>query len=682
MDFTEFRDLVVARWEELQASGMPLFTLELPKNSIYETYLNSYPASANAVFRTRSVHDCQTCRHFINRIGKVVAIDSNGSRHSIWGVTCADPVYSQVISACKSHIAGARISSLFASREKQIAKSHNVEILESGEVLTWQHFHTTLAARLVTNDVGEVQNHHDGAYTVLSRSLLQWKQAAIEKVKAECAADLYKGPEYLSNITQYLELYQDYWAVVDTYKDDWVRHRAATLPYSITRLFSNVIGTLITDYSNTDNWEAAKAAYLRKVDASRFRQTVRTSTLSQQTLAKRAVEQAGLMPSLARRFMTQADVPLEDVLWASSDTHTAAQADDPWAKLAAITPAKNASPLNFDNLPTTTWEEFVKCLPTVRRVEVLLEEQHNPNKVALVTAVNPDAPCLTSWGNHVTWTYTGDQSDRSIAANVAAAGGKIDGVLRASLEWNKNGYNQDDLDLRCLVRKFNTEIYFNHKVNQTVGGTLDIDIRSPGKNVAVENIVFGDLAKMPDATYLFRVNRYSYRNGVGGFRCEVAFGDESFYYEDDWRSSSDRNRDIATVTLQKGVFTIEHHLQPATGLNDFWGLPVNSWQDVSCIMLSPNHWEGTPKLGNKHVFITVGDMSTKNLPIKPFFVEYLHSDMHTHRRALEDLFRVTPISGTTDQQLTGLGFSQSIRASVVLRTTNLHNTTSLHKVNF
>jgi hypothetical protein len=211
---------------------------------------------------------------------------------------------------------------------------------------------------------------------------------------------------------------------------------------------------------------------------------------------------------------------------------------------------------------------------------------------------------------------------------------------------------------------------------------LDIDVRSPGKNVAVENIVFGDLAKMPDATYLFRVNRYSNRNGVGGFRCEVAFGDESFYYEDDWRSSSDRDRDIATVTLQKGVFTIKHHLQPTTGLNDFWGLPANSWQDVSCIMLSPNHWEGTPKLGNKHVFITVGDMSTKNLPIKPFFVEYLHPDMHTHRRALEDLFRVTPISGTTDQQLTGLGFSQSIRASVVLRTTNIDNTTSLHKVNF
>lgn len=54
-------------------------------DELYEHYLNSYPEGTNGIYRVRRDKDCSACRHFIKRMGNVVAING-GELETIWDV--------------------------------------------------------------------------------------------------------------------------------------------------------------------------------------------------------------------------------------------------------------------------------------------------------------------------------------------------------------------------------------------------------------------------------------------------------------------------------------------------------------------------------------------------------------------------------------------------------------------
>ena len=102
---------------------------------------------------------------------------------------------------------------------------------------------------------------------------------------------------------------------------------------------------------------------------------------------------------------------------------------------------------------------------------------------------------------------------------VKAAGGKIDGDLRFSIQWNEDGKDDCDLDAHCKEVATNTEIYYGsyrgRKGISPCGGNLDVDIIHPGKDIAVENIVYADKTKMKPGQYAF-----SYISSVARLRVD------------------------------------------------------------------------------------------------------------------------------------------------------------------
>lgn len=148
-------------------------------------------------------------------------------------------------------------------------------------------------------------------------------------------------------------------------------------------------------------------------------------------------------------------------------------------------------------------------------------------------------------------------------ATVVEYNGKINGVLRSTLQWNdiKNKYDENDLDLISNLPN-GSKINYSNKFDSTTGGELDVDITHPQKGIpACENITFPEKERMIDGTYEFLVNQYAYRNGKTGFRVQISFDNKNYLY--DYRSvlPDGETVKVAEVTLKNGEFSINHFLQ-------------------------------------------------------------------------------------------------------------------------
>ena len=99
-----------------------------------------------------------------------------------------------------------------------------------------------------------------------------------------------------------------------------------------------------------------------------------------------------------------------------------------------------------------------------------------------------------------------------------------------------------------------------------------------------------------------------------------------------------------------------------------WGIDTMKFQKVSCIMFSPNHWEGN-SIGNKHVFFMLENCKNPD-PVRGFFNEYLRTDLERdHKRVFEAIGSMSKTE-YNDSQLSGLGFSSTNRSEMIVKVDN------------
>ena len=72
--FIKFKSELQKHFEEMQENAAQLFEVDVDKDELWNTYLDSFPAGTNEIFRERREHDCSCCRHFIKNIGAAVSI--------------------------------------------------------------------------------------------------------------------------------------------------------------------------------------------------------------------------------------------------------------------------------------------------------------------------------------------------------------------------------------------------------------------------------------------------------------------------------------------------------------------------------------------------------------------------------------------------------------------------------
>lgn len=670
--FNEVKKKMQDQFALMLVGAEVLFLTDVERDALWQTYLSSFPEGSNPIYKERTEHDCNACKQFIRPFGNVVAVVNN-KLVSIWDFQMDGP-YGEVAKAMSKFVKSAPIANVFVTKVAKLGTDTSRVLEPNGDITKWDHFYFELPKKFVDkNSVSEesVQAQYRDAKNVFKRSLDEITTDAVETVLELIAQNsLYRGEESKGALTAFLTYKKEYDKLPrQTGERDNYAWITSTKAGAIAKMRNTAMGTLLVNLSDGMDLDAAVAAFEKIMAPANYKRPAAIVTRRMVEDAQKTVAVLGLENSLGRRYAVPDDITVNNVIFANRNSKKAANA---FEELAAKT---TVNPKSFSKVEEMSIADFIeKVVPKATRIEMLFENKHVNNLVSLIAPADKSAPPLFKWDNGFSWAYNNDVTD-SIREKVKAAGGRVDGELRVSLSW----YNYDDLDLH-VVEPDGRKIYYGDKGPSRMSGQLDVDMNAggPRSREAVENIIWTDKRRMGAGEYKVIVNNFCKRENVDvGFEVEIEHGGQihKFAYA---KAVADRESvHVATIKYGNGDVSITSALDSSVKSKDVYGIKTNSFQNVSMMMYSPNHWDGR-EVGNKHYFFIVENAVNPDTP-RGFFNEFLRDDLLKQKRVFEALgnkMRVEP----SNVQLTGFGFSSTQPNSVVVKVEGTFTRTI--KVNF
>ena len=665
-NFVKFKLELQKHFDEMQKEATHLFEVNVDKDELWNTYLDSFPLGTNNIFRERRKHDCSCCRQFIKNIGNAVVIKDN-QIHTIWELNLGDTTYQPVCDALDAFVKSHTVVDIYTTSFPKIGTDHNFEEID-GKSHRWDHFFLELPRKFVNTSNKsneELKGQFRDTRNVFKRSLDEITMEALNTILELINSNtLYKGEEWKAALTEFKKYKKEYEKLAsDVEKELYAWEKSVSVGMVIGRIRNHSIGTLLINVSEGMDLDTAVKKYEQIVAPTNYKRSKPIYTKAMLEKAQKQIVELGYMDSLSRRYATLDDITVNDILFSNKDSaKRISGANDIFGELAKNVKDGNAK--KFSKVEEVTIDNFINdILPTANDVELYLENKHLSNLVSLIAPQNIDSKSMFKWGNNFSWAYSGNLTDSNMRDRVKAAGGNVTGDLRFSLQWNESGEDDCDLDAHCKTPC--TEIYYSHKVDRNTKGELDVDIIYPGRNIAVENIAWVDRNTMKNGKYLFFVRQFS-GSVKNGFRAEIEFDGQiySFDYPHSMRSGEDVN--VAEVTYEDGKFTIKELLPSNVSSKEVWNIKTNDFVPVSVICYSPNYWENVKnKTGHRHVFFMLKNCINDENP-SGMFNEFLVQDLYEHRKVMEALSSKMRVEDS-DDQLSGVGFATDKRAEVIVK---------------
>lgn len=654
---------------EMTTNNNHLFVVDIDKDYLWNLYLDSIPEEDNQIFRTRREYDCSCCRNFIKSIGNVVSI-KDGKITTIWDFETTEPKWNGVVKKLSDYIKSLAITDVFISNVEKIGTDYNMEQYEN-KLIKWEHFFYKLPNKFVHTSrydtIDTVRGQYRDIRNVFKRSLDEINIDAIETVLDLInQGSLYRGDEYKHIVQNFYNIKKEYNKLSEDVKPLFAWEKSVITDTAVAKMRNTAIGTLLVDITNNVDLEEAVKRYELITAPSNYKRSKPIFTKKMVEDAQKTITELGYIDSLERRYANADDITVNNILFSNRDTASRIQGAN--SLFDELVKDSKSSPKKFDRVEEISIDKFINdVLPTTSEIEAYVENKHIPNFVSLIAPVNKDSKSMFKWNNNFSWAYTGNVTDSLIKENVKSAGGKVDGVLRFSIQWNDLGeFDGNDLDAHC-VEPNGFEIMFNNKYSCRTGGELDVDIIYPNKGEAsVENITWQNINNMTEGNYRFFVNCYSGRGGRSGFRAEIEFDGQiySFNYNKPLRNKE--NVGVATVTLKDGKFTIKEDIPSNHSNKEVWGISTNEFTPVTVMCYSPNYWDEQHGIGNKHYFFMLKNCINPELP-NAYYNEFLNNELYPkHRKVMEALGSKAHVLETEDQ-LSGIGFSSTINNELVVR---------------
>lgn len=671
LDFKIIRNALEDNFKKMCEENENLFEVELNKDVLWETYLNTIPAKDNKIYRTRREFDCSCCRHFIKGIGNVVAIKDN-KMVSIWDFETSDDTWNTVLKAMSKFVKKHKITDVYVSKFNHVGTKYSMDKTEDGNPIKWEHFYLDIPSKFVYNNrydtIDSVRGEKRAIRNVFKRSLDELTMDSVVTVLELINQNsLYRGEEYKYAVEEFKKIKEEYEALKTAKaKELYTWSKSVTLNPTVAKIRNTAIGTLLIDISEDMELDVAVGKYEAVVAPTNYKRSKPIFTQKMLENAQKTITELGYLDSLERRYANADDITVNNILFSNRDTAKRISGGN--SLFDALSKETKSNPKKFDRVDEITIDKFIdSVLPTVTDIEAYVENKHTPNFVSLIAPVNKDSKTMFKWNNNFSWAYKGNVTDSIVKQNVKNAGGKVDGVLRFSIQWNDvDEYDDNDLDAHCIEPNGN-EIYYGNKRNIRTTGMLDIDIINPTRNVsAVENITWTDINQMIDGTYQFFVQCYTNRGGRSGFRAEIEFNGEIYSFDYTTPLRQGQNVYVADVILRNGQFTIKTKLPSNTSSREIWGVSTNQFVPVSVMCYSPNYWDEQNGIGNKHYFFMLKGCVNDELP-NAWYNEFLNNELYpNHRKVLEALSSKAHVLETSDQ-LSGIGFSSTLRNELVVK---------------
>lgn len=660
-EFQVFSQAVREKFDKMKESE--LFRVEATKDELWQTYLASFPEGTNPIFKERTEHDCQCCKSFIRAVADVVTVE-NGKLTSIWDVEVPN-FYQEVANKMKELVLSKKIENKFFHFEPVAGKetTHSQD-KDSGKVLTWNHFELTIPRKKVMKiaDQGTFLGNQRATFDVLYRSLTTLTLDSIDTVLELIAQNsLYRGEEHKFAVESFRRLKVGF----DKLGNDTDRNNYAWVvatskaPESVLRIRNTAIGTLLISLSEGEELETSVGKFEAMVAPQNYKRPTALVTKKMVEDAKKTINELGLEPSLERRYATIEDISVNNILFVDRSAKQLMKGSifDTLADEVAT------KPKNLDKVEEIGIEKFIQdILPKAETVEVMVENKHINNLMSLIAPANKDAKNMFKWDNQFSWTYNGEFAD-SIKERVKRAGGKVDGDVRCSLSW----FNYDDLDLHMVEPNGNT-IYYGSKNSYQNRGQLDVDMNAGGGTTRqpVENIYYLDRKFMQPGIYTLMVNQFSKRESKDvGFEVEIEIDNNPITLSYTQPVANKQTITVATIERKKtGELIVTPKIESSTVSKEMWGIKTQTFQKVTTIMNSPNHWDGHG-VGNKHYFFMLENCRNEG-KARGFYNEFLSEDLNKHRKVLE-IVGSKMQTEESDRQLSGVGFSSTQRNHLMVR---------------
>ena len=668
LQFKPFKQQFQAHFANVVKDQTHVFQVNVDKNTLWDTYLNSFPEEH------RQHHNCNCCRQFIKNYGNLVAIKDN-IIISIWRFNAGNPIFQQVVDNLADLVEAAIIRDVFVTKHHKLGTDYNYD----GPNTRWEHFFYELPKSLLhrgSETEATIMNDYRTQYQVFKRSLTEITVDAVETALelAEPKHSVYRLAEFVPIIKLFQKCQQEYANLSDNQKDNYCWITSVKQGAAVSKIRNTAVGTLLLDLSNDEvELDEAVRKFSKVMDPYNYNRKQNITFTSQKQLEnslKRIVE-LGYEESLGRRFATANDLTIENILWKAGNVKTKSETSLASSLFNELKEDVVVNPKQFSKLESVTITDFIKnIVPKANSIELLLENKHEGNLVSLIAPENMDSPSMFKWDNGFSWSYNKGLAD-SMKDRVKAAGGKVDGVLRFSIEWNHKG---DDkyTDFDAWAKEGNINIGYSTYKKPSIASTtgqLDIDIRNPGNKIAVENIVWTNLNKMTEGKKTFWVNNFSSHTSKGGFKAEIEYDGEIYSFEYNKPLKGHENIVVAEIEFSKttGIKFIKS-LDSTSTVNSkqLWNVNTNKFHKVNMLMYSPNYWDNQQGIGNQHYLFMLENCKADEA--RGFFNEFLKQDLLSERKVFEALANKMKVA-PSDDQLSGVGFSSTQKAEFIVKVT-------------
>lgn len=207
-DFMKFKKALQNRFSKMQKDADHLYEMDVDKDILWNTYLDSFPAGTNKMFRQRREYDCSCCRQFIKNIGAVIAI-KDGKIYTLWEEVTDDEVYKPVCEALNTYVKAQKVKDVYISKFSKIGTDHNFEDID-GKAHRWDHFFLELPSKYVNcscDSNEEIKGQYRDTKNVFKRSLDEITMDAIDTVLELINSNtLYKGAEWKAALTEFKKI--------------------------------------------------------------------------------------------------------------------------------------------------------------------------------------------------------------------------------------------------------------------------------------------------------------------------------------------------------------------------------------------------------------------------------------------------------------------------------------------
>lgn len=657
LEFSTLNHAVQRRFNQM-VNGVTVYRAKIDRDYLWELYLSSFPDGANPKFRERTEHDCSCCRGFVKNAGGMVTI-VDGELTTLWDIQVEG--YQPVVDALANYVKSCPIENVFLHAEPTIGQEKNYEETESG-VLTWEHFCVRLPSALHCDktQIGPRCSEYTALHDVVLRSLLEITPDAIETVQDLISQNsLYRGAEKKNLVDAFAKMKDQFDEIRGvTARDLFAWSQVAGPNAWVCRMRNDVIGTLLVDLSEGKELESSVKAFEDKVSGTNYKRPTALVTPKMRDAAKQTLTDLGLMASLDRRYAVLEDVKVSNVLFADRNAKKRMAGD-----VFDEVPTKGVNAKNFDKIEEITIDKFIAdVLPTVKSMEVFVDNRHSGNLVSLIAPFDLTAKSLFKWSNPFSWTYNGDVAD-SIKERVKSAGGNVTGDVCCRLAWN----NTDDLDFHMYEPTGYLIDYRVRRQLSTCGGQLDVDANGADgiRSDPCENIFYANSARMKPGTYQLKVHQYLQRNSSDGWfeaQIDIQGTIHSFAYPKVLKTGEVVH--VADIRVSDKNIEVIPVLPSSQASREIWGLKTQNFYPVTALMLSPNFWNGEG-VGNKH-FLFMIDGCRNDGSARGFYNEFLSSELEAHRKTME-IVGSKMRTEVCEDQMSGLGFSSTQRSHLVVK---------------